>query len=441
MTDLEPSIEEVPKTTKKYFPELDCIRGAAIFFLLCLHTDVGAYMDIGIFPELFFQTIIASLAVPVFFCLSGIGLTLRYRNQELDIKEFYKTRYKNLVPPYIIWTFLIFTTITIGETALASESILSLNNFLDSGFLANFFINYLIGIVTGNVYTLWFVFVLLMYYFLFPFILKLFKKSSFRFRQIIIIIAIVLTYLAYLINVFWFSVFFIGDKGLIYQYSSSAIQFDVDIGNIYRAIPFFYTFLLGIDIGFNYEGLKKILRENLFIKVSFIISAFFFFIFLQVADLVYAIEFFAAPKYVLLQLSSIFLLLVIFNQNYDWKKIVSKERIMYLNNLPENNSDIEIKANKLNNLKNKSAKFLWFTGQNSTGIYFTHRIVMAVVWVILYFTLGITLWKAFGPEISRLYAFLYVSLSLILIYIGSIILIKVIRKLPKNEYILAKPRS
>ncbi|MHA1284491.1 MAG: hypothetical protein ACTSQP_18485 [Promethearchaeota archaeon] len=66
---------------------------------------------------------------------------------------------------------------------------------------------------------------------------------------------------------------------------------------------------------------------------------------------------------------------------------------------------------------------------------------MAGVWALLYFTLGSTLWKSFGPDTSRIEAFLYSNLAFILIYIGCIILIKIIRLLPKNEYILGKTRS
>ncbi len=92
-------------------------------------------------------------------------------------------------------------------------------------------------------------------------------------------------------------------------------------------------------------------------------------------------------------------------------------------------------------IKNKCLKYYWYTGQSSTGICFTHRVILAIVWVILYLALSIILWNEFRPGVSRLEAFLYCSLSLMMIYIGCIILIKIIRRIPKNEYILAKPKS
>ncbi|MHA1284913.1 MAG: acyltransferase family protein [Promethearchaeota archaeon] len=82
---------------------------------MCFHTDVATYLDLGILSDAFFQRIFASGAVPVFFFLSGLILTIKYRSSELDIKNFYKEKYKNLVPPYIIWTFLIFTAATLRE--------------------------------------------------------------------------------------------------------------------------------------------------------------------------------------------------------------------------------------------------------------------------------------------------------------------------------------
>ncbi len=225
---------------KKYFPELDCIRGLAIFLLLCFHTDVARYIDIGIFPNDFFQSILSSGAVPVFFCLSGLGLTIKYLNKELKLKEFYKSRYKGLFPPYIIWTFLIFTIVSIGNIFIESGNIPSINTITNPTFLSNFFINYFIGMATGNVYTLWFVYVLFFYYLIFPFILKGFKKISFKERQFIVVIVIILTFLGYILNELGISMFFIGDKGIIYRYKSTDINYIVDLTFFFRVIPFFF---------------------------------------------------------------------------------------------------------------------------------------------------------------------------------------------------------
>ncbi|MHA1252962.1 MAG: acyltransferase family protein [Candidatus Helarchaeota archaeon] len=441
--ELENKNLNIKTSKKKYYPELDCIRGLAIFLLICFHTDVATYLDLGILPDAFFQRIFASGAVPVFFCLSGLGLTIKYRSSELDIKNFYKERYKNLVPPYIIWTFLIFTAVTLGEVIFISGSGFSIKNILEPYFIINFLVNYIIGMSTGNVYTLWFVYVLFLYYFIFPFIFRLFKNFNFNTRQIIVILVFSLTLFSYFLNGIGISMFFIGYKGEIYRYSSENLSFVIDFTFFLRCIPFFIYFLIGIDIGFNYDELKKMLKENNILKIIICIGAIFSYIFFQVADLVYDIGTLASIKYIFLSTGSIFLFLLIFNQSYDWTKILPEELLIKFNFKEQKDKNINNlqKNNPISYIKNKSVKFWWFTGQYSTGLYFTHRIVMAGVWALLYFTLGLTLWKSFGPDTSRIEAFLYSSLAFILIYIGCIILIKIIRLLPKNEYILGKPRS
>ncbi len=445
MKDLDINTNLSKEPTKRYYPELDCLRGLAIFLLLCFHTDVARFIDIGIFPNDFFQSIISSAAVPVFFFLSGLGLTIKYKNKELELKEFYSNRYKNLVPPYIFWTFLIFVIVTIGNNVIASGDIPSISSITNTTFLANFFINYFVGMATGNVYTLWFVYVLFLYYLIFPAIFKLFKKLKFKEKQLILVILFVLTYLGYLLNDLGISMFFIGDKGVVYSYSSKGINYVVDLTFFFRFIPFFVNFLLGIDIGFNYEGLKEKLKKSTTLKLIIVCSAIFSYIFFQMFDLVYDVGVIGSTKYIFLSTCSIFLSLLLFAQISNWEKIVSKDQLsnqkINQTNIIEKNETENTKNSPLKTIQNKFVKFWYFTGQNSTGIYFTHRVVMAAVWVILYLTLGLTLWKEFGSGVSRLEAFLYCSLSLIMIYIGCIILIKIIRKIPKNEYILSKPKS
>ncbi len=420
------SPEKDVETSQKYYHELDCIRGIAIFTLLCFHTAVLEFMDMGVLPEKFFISILFSFSVPVFFFLSGLGLTIKYKDKELNLREFYKSRYLTLIPAYLIWSFLITAFVMIGDVMLNSNTPL-FQTILSPEFIANFIINYLIGALTGHVYTVWFVFVLFFYYLIFPAILKLFKSMSLREKQIIIIIVFFLTILSFILNAIGINMFFIGDKFIIYEYSSKDINYVIDLGFFFRFIPYFINFLLGIYIAFNYEEFKKSLKENNLLKVIIVVGCFFSYIFFQLIQ----IECIIVMKYVVFSICSIYLLLLIFSQGFNWSNIGIENDESF-----QDNEASDISWGK--KIKNKCIKFWWFTGQKSTGLYFTHRVVMAAVWIILYFILGITLWNEFGPEVSRAQAFLYCSLSLVMIYIGCLILIKIIRKLPYNEYIIGK---
>ncbi|MHA1337888.1 MAG: hypothetical protein ACTSPW_19460 [Promethearchaeota archaeon] len=83
-----------------------------------------------------------------------------------------------------------------------------------------------------------------------------------------------------------------------------------------------------LDIGFNYDELKKLLKGNCILKIIICIGAIFSYIFFQVADLVYDIGILASIKYIFLSTGSIFLFLLIFNQSYDWNKILPENLLI-----------------------------------------------------------------------------------------------------------------
>jgi len=146
---------------RKYYPGLDCIKGLAIICVLFVHTGVSVYLDMGILPDGFFIQIIWTFTVPVFFFLSGVGLTLRYRNVDnFPLKQFYK-RIIYLVIPYFVWTFIYELT-----------KLYHLGGEMSIHFLMNWFVL----ASTGKIRTLWFLISLIQLYLLFPLLFKLFKK-------------------------------------------------------------------------------------------------------------------------------------------------------------------------------------------------------------------------------------------------------------------------
>jgi len=406
---------------KVYYPELDCIRGLAILMLLLLHTDVAYYLDLGLLRSGFFQQIIFSGSVPVFFFLSGLGLTLKYRAQPMDVKRFYKTRYTYLIPPYLLWSFLIVAFLAVGEVAVFNPSDGDLiSAIVNIPFVLNILVNYIFSVLTGNVYTLWFVFVLFIFYFLFPYCFLLFKKFSPTLRILVVLGVLILTLFLYAVDTLWLDLFFIGNPQLVvYQYAANGIEFSVDLLYLFYVIPNFIYFLVGITLGFHWERVRQSLKDKLWLKIVILAGAFLIFFLLEASQ----IKVIRAIRYNLFGLSSIFLFLMIFTQVGGWKDIrESKSEDSSLNE----------------SFRYAPVKFFWFNGQKSTGIYFTHRIIMAFVWVGLYVLLGVSLWAHFGPEVPRTIAFLYAGLSFLLTYLGCLVLIYILEKLPNKEYLIGK---
>ena len=406
---------------KVYYPELDCIRGLAILMLLLLHTDVALYLDMGFFPPGFFEQIIYSGSVPVFFFLSGLGLTLKYRAQPLEMKRFYKTRYTFLIPPYLLWSFLIVAFLAIGEVAVFNPSEGDLvAALLNLPFIVNILLNFFFSVLTGNVYTLWFVFILFIYYFLFPFLFVLFQKFGSKLRIFITLGVLILTLFLFVVDVLWLDLFFIENPTfIVYEYSADGIHFVIDLRYIFLVIPNFIYFLVGIILGFHWNFVRRTLKESLWLKIVILGGAFLVFFLLEASQ----VKLFRSIRYNLFGLSSIFLFLMIFTQISGWKEMKA---------LNSDTSSIN------NSLKYTPIKFFWFNGQKSTGIYFTHRIIMAFVWVGLYVLLGISLWAPFGSEVPRAIAFLFAGLSFLLTYLGCLVLIYILEKLPKKEYLIGK---
>ena len=431
-------LEDIVKDKSKYYPELDAIRGLAIFLLLCYHTDVANYLDLGIFPARFFEYIIFTAGVPVFFFLSGLGLTIKYKERRLNIKQFYKNRYSNLVPPYIIWSFLIMLLYYAGEQIIFTGG--SISDLFDIYVILDILINIGIQIATGHVYTLWFVYVLFLYYLLFPFVLKLFKKINQKSRKVILLVVFLLTFLIYFSAELGVNIFFIDDEVIIYAYSSENINFNFDLGYFFRFAFYFVNFLMGITLAFNYEDVRSSIKKNRTLKILIFVFSIFCYTFFQLAALVWDISIIGSTKTIFLSTSSILLCLLIFLQFTKWDSIdIIRENALSSGSTNDNpNKENMSETNLKERIQNANMKFWWYTGQRSTGIYFTHRIIMAPVWIVIYIIFNVSMWQNLGTSIPRAEAFVYAAITLGLTYVGCIILIKIIRKLPYNKILIGK---
>lgn len=156
---------------KSKLEEIQFARAFAMFAVLFVHyssTGLGA-MPAG--SDMFYVyssfNTIGKLGVPVFFFLSGLVLLYSYRNKEFTaqtIKEFYIKRLKFIMIPYItisVFYFLFLWVLNYNYTV--AEAIA-------------FFLQQL---AIGKVYMhLYFLFVLVQFYLVFPIILYMFKKFN-----------------------------------------------------------------------------------------------------------------------------------------------------------------------------------------------------------------------------------------------------------------------
>ncbi|MHA2290462.1 MAG: acyltransferase family protein, partial [Promethearchaeota archaeon] len=85
---------------KKRLRELDLARGYSVLFVIATHVDL--------FAEIVFKRLFYNFAVPFFFFASAFSLTLKYGPKErIDLKEFYKNRFKSYLITYFIYSFII----------------------------------------------------------------------------------------------------------------------------------------------------------------------------------------------------------------------------------------------------------------------------------------------------------------------------------------------
>ncbi len=221
---------------KTWYTEINEVRGVAIFILLLYHADFFRDNFLG------YMEYLNLFAIPIFFFVSGLVLTLRYKD-DLKVKSFYKRRFQYLIPAYLIWSIVTVTLVR--------------------GFNFQSFIN----IVTGYSEAIWFLFVLFQLYLLFPIILKICKKNFGKW-----LFGIVSSCVAISVILLWNSPF----NSLLYRFYFNLIVFrnefiTVDIARFFWFIPFSIYFIMGVLIGLNYEQFKeKLLKYKYKIGITWI---------------------------------------------------------------------------------------------------------------------------------------------------------------------------
>lgn len=100
------------KASSERIAELDILRALAIFAVILIHTVSGALYNASWSSETFkFYLILdqfCRFSVPLFVGLSGYTLTLRYKDNLVNLSEFLRRRVLRLIPWYLFWSAVIF---------------------------------------------------------------------------------------------------------------------------------------------------------------------------------------------------------------------------------------------------------------------------------------------------------------------------------------------
>lgn len=221
-----------------WITELNYLRAFAILAVIMIHTTMY-FTEINKFNNLMISLIIVNVsshfAVPVFIIISGIVLTLSY-SDKIDIKDFYRRRLFFLIPSYLIISiFYYLINCYIFQTKTFS------------------FLELLYRILAGKgEFHLYFIIIILQFYILFPFLLKMFNWFKRKNKLTILIIIAIIIQFSYRIGLYYYVGSF-GDTIIAKGINRFLLSF---------LLVFFMYFIIGMVIA-NYmkdwlDGLKKI---------------------------------------------------------------------------------------------------------------------------------------------------------------------------------------
>ncbi|MDQ6419463.1 acyltransferase [Paenibacillus sp. LHD-117] len=150
--------------------ELDLVRAVAIFGVLAVHATSFATMemkgttDTGYFLYNF-ANIFMKFGTPVFIFLSSFVLFLRYQDRPFareTFVSFYRKRLIHIIIPYTVFSTIYYIAVAVTRTEAERPT--------------NFALDYLGKLATGTAYShLYFVFISIQFYLLFPLVLWLFR--------------------------------------------------------------------------------------------------------------------------------------------------------------------------------------------------------------------------------------------------------------------------
>lgn len=236
-------------SVNKRLDEIQISRGIAILGVLTVHGTSTAALNVPhdslYFPFYNLLHTLGRLGTPTFIMLSSFILFYSYFNRELSsslIISFFKKRLKYILVPYIVISLFYFFV------KWKYLGVISFDSSIDAW--ESFKYDLLFGKAHPHLY---FVFLSVQFYLLFPFVLWAMKKSAFLRRFAILI-------------------------GLAIQLSWLYVNITYELIPTEFSIIFAYAalYLLGAYLGINYDEMKK-KWQNRNPKLTFTVAAIIFF--------------------------------------------------------------------------------------------------------------------------------------------------------------------
>jgi peptidoglycan/LPS O-acetylase OafA/YrhL len=235
---------------KAYLTELEMVRAFGIIAVIMIHATSFAVVDSD--PNTVLYLIMLSLntlsqfAVPFFIMISGLSLFYNYYDKPLNIKtvkDFYMKRITKIMLPFLIFSFIYYAVFIYYRHDFTSFDQFS------SYFLSR---DFLIKLIIGKTYAhMYFIFIVIQCYLLFPLIWYVLRKWSSTVKWMI----------AAGLVIQWLYLFNAQDMGIKYVASG--------------CFAYSLYFCIGAYIGINYTKLqqngKRTLRNTLWRLALFVL--------------------------------------------------------------------------------------------------------------------------------------------------------------------------
>ncbi|MBH8596962.1 MULTISPECIES: acyltransferase [unclassified Thermoactinomyces] len=216
---------------KEQIREMNVIKGICILAVAVIHAT-GTFLSFSAEPGniYFYLNHLSRFSVPVFFLSSGLLLFYQYHDREpFPLWNFWRKRSAFILSPFLIWS-LIYTAYLWWD-----------NPHNLTGTVTDNLIKILLG---QGYYHLYFLFVLVQLYFLFPLLLKGFKKLP---DSLILVLTLWVSILALSFN---------------WNEWTSVWGISVDEYNIRRFFPvWLFYFAFGGWLGMNWQKVRKQLNS------------------------------------------------------------------------------------------------------------------------------------------------------------------------------------
>jgi hypothetical protein len=412
------TIEEYAEKLKstQYMSWIDLWRGFAIILVTMFHCGVQKSLGLGVFPVDFFDNIWFNIALPPFIFLSGYAMLINYP-QVNDYKMYLKKKLKYIIPNYLIWG----SAISIFYRFWQLSNFYQITNLIDIFYLILFS---LLSLFTGNVWGLYFIFVLIQFYIFYPLLLKIINK----FRKPLLFFLFYFLFLLILSLISTYSVDLL---------SISELTFSIQFNNTYEMklnyLGFlfiskqFLDYLSFFIFGIICAKYKKVISKLNYYKLIIILLIP---IYIQFYLIVYFDIFGGYFTWIIDTMNinlAIFILLLFFsNITLPLDSIFKKQK--------DENNKINLKSKSLSTgfIKNKIKRTLWKLGIHSGGMYY-------IQFFILFFIQYLTKFLIYNLNIALSYYYLLSvsTLSSILVIVISYLLINFIRKnVKRSRYII-----